>query len=107
MSLLKNLFGGKPKTAPKKAGALPVKDSARAKLIAEAQRIQRSQGSAVRQTLTQAISDLGKAGPKLLKDPDALTRLVSLIQTRQTLNGLATGEAKPGPAPVKSRGPRR
>lgn len=108
MGLFKNLFGGKPTPGQaKKAGSPAAKDSPRAKLIADALRIQRAQGAVVRDTLTKAIGDLGKTGPKILKDPDALARLVGLIQTRQTLNGLATGKPEPTPGPAKSRGPRR
>ena len=96
MGLFKNLFG-KPKPAAKKPGSPPAKDSARAKLIADALRIQRTQGAVVRKTLSNAIGSLTKSGSEILRDPDALARLMSLIQTRQTLNGLA--DAAPGLLP--------
>ncbi len=96
MGLFKNLFG-KPKPAAKKPGSPPAKDSARAKLIADALRIQRTQGAVVRKTLSHAIGSLTKTGSEILRDPDALERLMSLIQTRQTLNGLA--DAAPGLLP--------
>lgn len=99
MGLFKNLFGGKPKSKEtKKAGSTPAQDSPRAKLIADALRIQRAQGAVVRKTLADAIRDLGKTGPKILRDPDALARLVSLVQARQTLFGIGGGTPPAGGA---------
>lgn len=95
---LGQLFGAKPKPAARKPaakGPLPsVKDSPRAKLIAEAMRIHRTQGAMVRQVLTDAVGELQKGGAKTLRDPEALARLMGLIQAQRTMKRLMSGDLR-------------
>ena len=92
---LGRLFGAAPKPpARKPMGKQPnlgVAGSPRAKLIAEALKIQKTQGNMVREVLSKAISELEQGGVKTLRDPKALTRLMTLIQTRRALQRMITG----------------
>jgi hypothetical protein len=95
---LRDLFGRSAKAAPKSAAKPPrssgVADSARAKLIAEALAIHRAQGERLRGTIMSTIDELQRGGAKTLRDPEALARLMALIQARRTMAGLMAGGLK-------------
>ncbi len=94
---LNGLLGKKPKAAPRKPAAKgppAVKDSDRAKLIAEALKVHRTQGAMVRDVLASAVGELQAGGVKTLRDPHALERLMSLIQAQRTMKRLMSGDLR-------------
>ena len=88
------LWGKKPaakvpaKTPAPPKGRTPVAESDRAKLIAQALATHRVQGAVLRAALDRTIADLERAKEKLLRDPDGLDRLLSLVRARRMLRAL-------------------
>ena len=81
--------GAKPtakKPAPK--GRALVAQSDRAKLIAQGLAAHRLHGAALRATLDRTIADLERAQAKLLRNPQALDRLLSLARARRALRAM-------------------
>lgn len=79
----------KPKAktaAPKKA--IAVADNPRAQLIAEARRIHRAQGTALRRAIAETLDRLARGGPTTLRDPEAAARLMELIQAQRAMGRL-------------------
>jgi hypothetical protein len=105
---LGGLLGGTPKPAaksptakstaksatPSKAMRPALADSPRAKVIAEAKRIHRAQSANIRAQIAKSIDELQRAGPKTLRDPEALERLMGLIQAQRALSGLMGHDLK-------------
>jgi hypothetical protein len=98
MSWLKKLLGGPAKAPAKstaqKKGMPAVADSPRAKAIAEAKRIHRTQSAMVRTQIANSIDELQRAGPKILRDPAQLERLMGLIQAQRAVGGLMRHDLK-------------
>lgn len=78
---LKGLFGGKAaKPQPKKAPARTyvVSKTNRAEVIADAMAVYRRERGNMQAGLDKALTELREQGPKLSRDPEALSRLLTL-----------------------------
>ncbi len=77
---LKGLFGAKP--APKKAKPAAktyvVGKTNRAEVMAEAMAVYRREKGRMQDGLDKALADMRQEAPKLLHDPEALARLLTL-----------------------------
>ena len=84
------LLGGTPK--PKAKAAAPKKitpaDNPRAQAIAEARRVHRAQGAALRTAIAKTLDGLARGGATTLRDPDAAARLMELIQAQRAMGRL-------------------
>ena len=78
---LKGLFGGKkasPKKAKPPAKTYVVSKTNRAEVMAEAMAVYRREKGRMQDGLDKALADMRKEAPKLLHDPEALARLLTL-----------------------------
>lgn len=71
---LKGLFGAK--TAPKKSK--PSTKTNRAEVMAEAMAVYRREKGRMQDGLDKALADMRQEAPKLLRDPEALAKLLTL-----------------------------
>ena len=94
---LKGLFG-KKKSSPKKAGkgarTYVTSKTNRAEVIAEALAVYRRERSNMQAGLDKALADLKAEAPKLLRDPEALARLLTLHKAHKDMRRMMDSDHK-------------
>lgn len=91
---LKGLFGGKP--APKKkagpAKTYVVSKTNRAEVMAEAMAVLRRERGRMQDGLDKALADMRTQAPKLLHDPEALARLLTLHRAHMDMRKMMASD---------------
>ena len=98
MSFLKKLLGSKPakqaaRPAPK-AKTYVTRKTDRAKMIAEAMAVFRREKKRMNAGLDEALAKIRAEAPKALKDPEALSRLLSLYKAHVDLRRMMASDNK-------------
>ncbi len=93
---LKGLFGAKKKSPPKKAKT-PAKTyvtskTNRAEVIAEAMAVYKRERGQMQSGLDKALADLRAQAPKLLHDPQALARLLTLHKAHMDMRRMMASD---------------
>ena len=120
---LKGLFGAKKKSQPKKtksAKTYVTSKTNRAEVIAEAMAVYRRERAQMRAGLDKTLTQLRADAPKLINDPEALARLLTLHKAHLDLRNLMASDNKRflvlsglrellghPPAPKGGKGPRK
>lgn len=94
---LKGLFGAKKKSQPKKtksAKTYVTSKTNRAEVIAEAMAVYRRERTQMQTGLDKALADLRAEAPKLLHDPEALARLLTLHKAHMDMRKMMASDHK-------------
>jgi hypothetical protein len=99
MSLLKKLLGSKAKAPKARPAKSPTKTyvtakTDRAKVLAEAMAVYRREKAQMRAGLDDALKKIRDEAPKVLHDPEALARLLSLHRAHMELRRLMASDHK-------------
>jgi hypothetical protein len=93
---LKGLFGAKKKSPPKKAKTSArtyvTSKTNRAEVIAEAMAVYKRERSQMQSGLDKALADLRAQAPKLLHDPQALARLLTLHKAHMDMRRMMASD---------------
>jgi hypothetical protein len=93
---LKGLFGAKKTPAKKMPPAkhYVVSKTNRAEVMAEAMAVYRREKGRMQDGLDKALADMRKEAPKLLHDPEALARLLTLHRAHVDMRKMMTSDHK-------------
>ncbi|MHB1206583.1 MAG: hypothetical protein ACYCZX_13520 [Rhodospirillaceae bacterium] len=95
---LKGLFGGKKKRAPvkpaKSAKTYVTSKTNRAEVMAEAMAVYRRERGQMQAGLDKQLTQMREDAPKLLHDPEALARLLTLHRAHMDMRKLMASDNK-------------